>query len=49
VGGFSAVLFAAHVNIATFAQNEERQTGKYGKSDCNFPHKNSLFNKSSPK
>lgn len=34
----SAMFFAAHVNVATFAQDEERQSGKGHKSNGYFPH-----------
>ena len=39
-----AMFFATHVNIATLAQNEQGQTGKYRKSHSNFPH-TSFFQK----
>jgi hypothetical protein len=38
MGGFSAVLFAAHVDVATRTQQVKGQGSKQNESDNNFPH-----------
>jgi hypothetical protein len=40
-----AMLLTTHINIATFAQNEQGQTGKRYKTYGNFPHTISFIKK----
>jgi hypothetical protein len=40
-----AMLFTTHINVATFAQNEQSQTGERYKTHCNLPHTISLIKK----
>jgi len=44
MGGIRAMLFTAHINITTLAENEQGQTRKHRKTYSNFPHTIS-FNK----
>ena len=41
------MLLAAHINVATLAENEQGKTGKHNESDNNFPHTIS-FKKKAP-
>jgi hypothetical protein len=38
MGGLSAVLFTAHIDITALAQDKEGQGGEHRKSNSNFPH-----------
>ena len=42
-----AMLFTTHVDVATFAQDEQRKSGEHHKSDHNFPHTISFKKKGS--
>jgi hypothetical protein len=44
--GFT-MFFTTHIDIATFAQNEERSTSEHNKPDRNFPHTISFKKKGS--
>ena len=42
--GFT-MLFAAHINVATFTQDEQGQARKNSKTHCNLPHTISFIKK----
>jgi hypothetical protein len=43
--GIRPVLFTTHINVATFAQNEQGQAGEQRKSHSHFPHTTSFKKK----
>ena len=40
-----AMLFAPHINVATFTQDEQGQARKNSKTHCNLPHTISFIKK----
>ena len=44
MAGF-AMLFTPHINVATFAQDEQGQARKNNKTHCNLPHTISFIKK----